>query len=126
MKKYIFTESQLKKIIDNELNQKILNEQFDENIVSEINKMGPFQLFSDSNQKNLVGSTYFSEIFKNPDGTINLYPDKIVFSSPSISMSGWKLLVFKCGVRGLKSSGNGKVVFNSQIEQFLNQKFCNK
>ena len=159
MKKYIFTESQLKKIIDTELDErsrslantrkkrlfpksammsnpdrfkeydkevKNINEQYEEKIVEEINKMGPIKLFSDSSEKNLIGQTYFSESFKNPDGSINLYPKEIKFSSPLGSKSGWKLLTFKCGVNGLKSSGNGTVVYNKQLQNYLINKFCGK
>lgn len=140
MKKYIFTESQLKKIIDGELNErshthkpknhnkgfKNINEQYDEKIVDEINKMGPIKLFSDLSEKNLIGVTFFSELFKNPDGSVNLYPKEIKFSSPLGSKSGWKLLTYKCGVSGLKSSGNGSVVYNKQLENYLTNKFCGK
>jgi hypothetical protein len=88
--------------------------------------MGPIRLFSDINEQSPLGITFFAEAFKNPDNSIQLYPDEIKFTSPFGSKTGWKLLVYKCGVGGLKSSGNDKVVYNKQLEGFLKGKFCSK
>jgi len=104
----------------------LVNEQYNEDLVEEINNMGPIKLYSDISESSLLGQTFFAEAFKNPDNTIQLYPKDIKFDSPLGSKSGWKLLVFNCGVNGLKSSGNNKVVYNKQLENFLKGKFCSK
>ena len=116
------------KLINSKLgdSKPLVKEEYDETLVEEINKIGPIKLYSDVNEKSLLGQTFFSEAFKNPDSSVQLYPEEIKFTSPLGSKSGWKLLVFKCGVGGLKSSGNDKVVYNKQLENHLNGKFCKK
>jgi hypothetical protein len=107
----------------------LVNEQsYDEKLVDEINRIGGslnvISIFSDKNEKDRIGSFFVSEVFKNEDGSINIYPDEIKFSSPLGSKSGFKLLVFKCGTEGLLSKGNNKVVYSSKVENFLKSKMC--
>jgi len=107
----------------------LVNEQsYDETLVDELNNIGgsldPIEIFTDKNEKDRIGALFVSEVFKNEDGSINIYPDKIIFSSPLGSKSGYKLLVFKCGTEGLLSKGNNKVVYSSKVENFLKSKVC--
>jgi hypothetical protein len=128
MKKVIrLTENDLIRLV-----KKVINEQgdYDDTLKKELMNIGgnyqPIQLFSDSSEKNLVGVTFFDEVFRYEDGSIGLYPGNIKFSSMLGSKSGYKVLLFKCGTRGLLSKGNGKILYNRKLENYLNSKTCGK
>jgi hypothetical protein len=40
------------------------------------------------------------------------------------SKVGYKVLLFKCGVQGLLSKGNGKILYNRELENYLKSKTC--
>lgn len=88
--------------------------------------INPLNFFSNKTEKNLVGVTFFDEVFKNEDGSIHLYPGEIKFSPTLGSKSGYKVLLFKCGTQGLLSNGNGKILYNSELENYLKSKTCGK
>lgn len=96
----------------------------------ELQKIGgnyqPIELFSDKTEKNLVGVTFLDKVLKNEDGSIHLYPGKIKFSTFFGSKSGYMVLLFKCGTQGLLSKGNGKILYNSELENYLKSKTCGK
>jgi len=126
MKKVVrLTENDLIRIV-----KKVINEQYDETLKKELTNLGgnfePIKLFSDKTEKNLVGVTFFDEIFRNEDGSINLYPGDIKFSSTLGTKSGYKVLLFKCDTQGLLSKGNGKILYNSKLENYLKSKTCGK
>jgi len=101
-----------------------LSEQDDETMKKELKYLGgnyePIKLFSDKSEKNLVGTTFFDRVVKNDDGSIHLY-----ISSSRLG-SGYRLLLFKCGTEGLLSKGNGKILYNSKLENYLKSKTCGK
>jgi hypothetical protein len=107
-----------------------MNEQYDETLKEELNRIGgnyqPIKLYSDKNEKELVGVTFFDEVFKNADGSVHLYPGDIKFSSKLGSKSGYKVLLFKCGTQGLLSKGNDKILYNSNLENYLKSKICGR
>lgn len=109
---------------------RVISEQYDETLKKELQNIGgnyqPIKLFSDKTEKNLVGVTFFDEVFKNEDGSIHLYPGEIKFSSILGSKSGYRVLLFKCGTQGLLSKGNGKILYNSKVENYLKSKTCGK
>jgi len=126
MKKIVrLTENDLMRIV-----KRVISEQYDETLKKELQNIGgnyqPIKLFSDKTEKNLVGITFFDEIFKNDDGTIHLYPGEIKFMSPLGSKSGYRVLLFKCGTQGLLSKGNGKILYNKELENYLKSKTCGK
>jgi hypothetical protein len=126
MKKIVrLTESDLVRLVN-----RVISEQYDEALKKELQNIGgnyqPIKLFSDKTEKNLVGVTFFDEVFKNEDGSINLYPGQIKFSSTLGSKSGYKVLLFKCGTQGLLSKGNGKILYNRELENYLKSKTCGK
>ena len=126
MKKIVrLTESDLVRLVN-----RVISEQYDETLKKELQNIGgnyqPIKLFSDKTEKNLVGVTFFDEVFKNEDGSIHLYPGEIKFISPLGSKSGYKVLLFKCGTQGLLSNGNGKILYNSKLENYLKSKTCGK
>lgn len=126
MKKIVkLTESDLVRLVN-----RVISEQYDEALKKELQNIGgnyqPIKLFSDKTEKNLVGVTFFDEVFKNEDGSINLYPGQIKFSSILGSKSGYKVLLFKCGTQGLLSKGNGKILYNRELENYLKSKTCGK
>lgn len=127
MKRFVITEDEKNHI------QKmygLINEEYDETLKKELQNIGgnyqPIKLFSDKTEKNLVGVTFFDEVFKNEDGSINLYPGEIKFSLTLGSKSGYKVLLFKCGTQGLLSKGNGEILYNSKLENYLKSKTCGK
>jgi len=126
MKKIVrLTESDLVRLVN-----RVISEQYDETLKKELQNIGgnyqPIKLFSDKTEKNLVGVTFFDEVFKNEDGSIHLYPGEIKFSQTLGSKSGYKVLLFKCGTQGLLSKGNGKILYNSELENYLKSKTCGK
>lgn len=126
MRKVIrLTESDLVRLVN-----RVISEQYDETLKKELQNIGgnyqPIELFSDKTEKNLVGVTFFDEVFKNEDGSIHLYPGEITFSTILGSKSGYKVLLFKCGTQGLLSKGNGKILYNSELENYLKSKTCGK
>ena len=126
MKKVIrLAESDLMRIV-----KRVIEEQYDEPLKEKLTNIGgetePIKLFSDKNETDLIGITFFDEVFKNPDGSLNLYPGEIKFTSMLGTKSGYKLLVFKCGTKGLLSKGNGKIVYSKKLEYFLSKEYCKK
>ena len=126
MKKIVrLTENDLMRIV-----KRVISEQYDETLKKELERLGgsvqPIKLFSDKTEKNLVAVTYFDEVFKNDDGSIHLYPGYIKFSQTLGSKSGYKLLLFKCGTQGLLSKGNGEILYNNKLENYLKSKTCGK
>lgn len=125
MKRIIrLTESDLTKIV-----RRVIEEQYyDDKLQKELEKIGgetqPIKLYSDRAEKNLVGVTFFDTVFRDKDGTIKLFPGEIKFQSPLGSKSGYRVLLFKCGTPGLLSQGNGKVLYNSKLENYLKSKVC--
>ena len=122
MKKTIkLTEAELVTLIQN-----VISEQYEEKLKDDKNSQ-PTKLFLDKNEKNVLGVGFVDEIFKNPDGSLNLYFNRIKFSNPSFGTnSGFRILVFKCGEEGLLSKGNQKRIYSNQINTFLNKNFCKK
>lgn len=122
MKKTIkLTEAELVTLIQN-----VISEQYEEKLKDDMNSQ-PTKLFLDKNEKNVLGVGFVDEIFKNPDGSLNLYFNRIKFSNPSFgTKSGFRILVFKCGEEGLLSKGNQKRIYSNQINTFLNKNFCKK
>ena len=126
MKKVIrLAESDLMRIV-----KRVIEEQYDEPLKEKLINIGgetePIKLFSDKNETDLIGITFFDEVFKNEDGSIHLYPGEIKFSQTLGSKSGYKVLLFKCGTQGLLSKGNGKILYNSELENYLKSKTCGK
>jgi hypothetical protein len=124
MKKIVrLSESDLTRIV-----KRVISEQYDEKLKERLSKISgsfqPIKLFTDKNEKNLLGATFFDEVFRNPDGSINLYANEIKFSQTLGGKSGYRLFVFKCGTKGLYSKGNGKTLYNNVLETFLEKEIC--
>ena len=77
----------------------------------------PISFFSDANQKNIFDATHFEKVVKQPDGSVWLYPAQM-------ERSGYKVLVFKCGIKGLYSKGTGKTLYSKNVENVLKNEMC--
>lgn len=122
MKKVIrLTESDLTRII-----KQLVNEQYNDKLVDEINGGDPIGIFADKSETKQIGLTYFAESFVEGNGVVNLYPENIKFSDPSENKNDYRVLVFKCGVDGFRSKTTSKTVYNRRVYNLLKNKFCKK